>query len=219
MDKQRIPKPQLTNIFDGGFDSSEDYFSKAEKENWAMPGHIDMSKIPGEARSKFPDPENIVIARQEFGDRIKEFIGDDTDDDSDNSDIWHDPWLEEFKEDREKFEAAGRYRGRMGETFVYTDHQFDEWEKEDYRQREFDKLFGADPSLLLEHDTQDDFYEQSIKEAIRCSKCEVWSEGLSSRMRGAKVHGERQLGSKRNTKEMRRFRKTVEEIADLDIAA
>ena len=229
--RERIPKytPDI-NLFGNGFEATGDYFSDADRDEWAIPGHIDMNEIPNEAVGRFPSPEDIAIAREEFGDRIKEFIGDDTDNNSDDFDIWNDhEWREELGElgyDEERFEAAGYYRGRAGEIFIYTPHQFFAWEGEDYAKREADKLSSEYlASKPFNHDTKNRYLEKSEdvqKEFDEQCEREInqrATERYDCKPSWNTRDGDRQLGSKRKSRGMRRFHKVIGKITDLDIAA
>ena len=138
-------------------------------------------------------------------------------------DIWVDPdrkekWREEAEErgyDEKRFEAAGYYRGRVGETFVCTHQQFEEWDKEAYRQREADKFnseylanksFRAGKIPKPEQDPQNEF---DVKLSADLLKELNTNDKINNdpQKRSIIGDGSRQLGRKRLSKQRRSEKK------------
>jgi len=195
--------------YTGQFASIKDIFPKHQQEE-TEPEHLEWRapEAPVGFRNSQPSPEDILITREEFGDLIEEFIGNtDTDDDFD---IWRgDPLIIGMTEDEEMFKTTGHYRSRVGETFVYTSHQFEEWEMEDYRQRKFDELFGADetdetsgiPTPERGEDIQDKFDANEFIEFKKHIIAKVFSRYYLRKL----PDGDRQLGSRRSSQDKRRW--------------
>lgn len=147
-------------------------------------------------------------------------------------DIWNDPnreeqWREEDREreyDEERFKAADYYRGRAGETFVCTHQQFEEWDKEKYREVEFDKLYPNEDPLFCSYyelnmpneDLQNEFDKKiamQTRESIR-----LWNDVFEERKiigkRSALRDGSRQLKARQRSKEIhKRTIKYMQEAA------
>ncbi len=144
------------------------------------------------------------------------------------------PWFEEMTEDEKTFNAVGYYRGRVGETFVSTQQQFNEWDIGTHRTVEFDKLELFDKNseipeemFLLEEgeNVQGEFDEQSDRErkGFKGSKGQKLDRMEFDRVLEVDFYNDdfrkrpsadRQPGSKRKSREMRRLRQDKHNRAD-----
>ena len=204
--------------YTGQFASIKDIFPK-HQQGETEPEHLEWRapESPAGFRNPQPSPEDILIAHEEFGDRIDEFVGDiQTEDDFD---IWSDPWLKEMTEDEEKIKAAGDYRGRAGEAFISTQYQFDEWGSQAYLERKYDegeseypanRQFRADeigeisgiPYTEKGEDVQNKFEANAFIKFRKHIIAKIFSRYYLRRL----PDGDRQLGSKRGSREKREGR-------------
>jgi len=186
--RERIPKYAPKNDITGRFEDASEFFSDAKKEDWAVPGHIDMDCVPGEAQARtdfIPSDEDMDEYCQELEDNkyggyddCGNFYYDEEDDHFDTSDdIYMERRYEQDEEminDEERFNAAGHYRGRVGETFVCTQQQFNVWDMERYRER---KLSSENTAPLTDEElstlgdgTQVIFDRRLITDALKRQK-------------------------------------------------
>ncbi len=124
------------------------------------------------------------------------------------------PQVPKAQSDLRKFEAVGNYRSGLGQTFVSTQHQFDEWKAETSRIAEFDELAVFDSTnrvpkemFLLEEgeDVQGKFDAIKLVELKKL----IDAKFIEHHCIRQSSCGDRQLGNKRKSKEKRRWRRDV----------